>query len=40
MTTANDNPTAALPTPGAGALMLHVPLQSIARSLRLSLIHI
>lgn len=34
MTTANDNPTAALPTPGAGALMLHVPLQSIARSLR------
>lgn len=34
MTTANDNPTAALPIPGAGALMLHVPLQSIARSLR------
>lgn len=34
MTTVNDNPTAALPTPGAGALMLHVPLQSIARSLR------
>ncbi|MXN29134.1 ParB/RepB/Spo0J family partition protein [Delftia sp. CH05] len=34
MTTANDNPTAALPTPGAGALMLHVPVLSIARSLR------
>ncbi|KAF1051430.1 MAG: Chromosome-partitioning protein Spo0J [Delftia tsuruhatensis] len=34
MTTANDNPTAALPMPGAGALMMNVPILSIARSLR------
>lgn len=34
MTTANDNPTAALPTPGAGALMQHVPVAIIARTLR------
>lgn len=34
MTSTNDNPTAALPMPGAGALMMNVPLLSIARSLR------
>lgn len=34
MTSTHDTQTAAMPTPGAGALMLHVPVMSIARSLR------
>lgn len=34
MTSTHDAQTAAMPTPGAGALMLHVPVMSIARSLR------
>ncbi|EPD44765.1 hypothetical protein HMPREF9701_00353 [Delftia acidovorans CCUG 274B] len=34
MTSTHDTQTTAMPTPGAGALMLHVPVMSIARSLR------